>query len=459
MTQVSLSPAPTRVRRLLATLKRHWSLVLLLVVAFGYSATVTLQHTEAFSPVDEWVYADYLYKMPEQGIVFEGEYAGDEALEILACEGTSPFGPYDAPCQEHYVDKSAFPNNGLTTASPYTPIYFALTRIVGDAIHIVTGLDQLTSWRLTGSLWLAASMFVLYLLMRQWKVRDHAIAALGLAFIASPFAWWTYTYVSTDAPSFLVGGLLLYLAVAYQRGQRSGWWLVAVSTLAVLIKVTNILALGLVGLYLVIQLIREARRTEWSGLSTRRPEHPNRYSLALLGIPVVSVTVAAAAEFGWLRLVSAWAVSDRRADQGVNTSLTGGELLSQFTNFLPNAITYSPIGSYLPGFVYAPLNWITVAAVVGAFWTIRARERSWSVVLPVTIAAAISAPLLAVTLQLVNGSYFQLPSRYGAPILAGFLLLGGLILRSRAGSWAVGLYATALLVVGVWLSGYLATLA
>lgn len=459
MTQ-PLTPPVTRLTRVTLALRKHWALVLLLAVSFGYTGAVTALHTEAFSPIDEWVYVDYLYKMPEQGIVHEGEYAGEETLEILACDGTSPFGPAGPPCGSDYeADTSEFPNGGLTTASPYTPIHFAITRVLGDAIHVVTGIDELTSWRLTGSLWLAAGIFVLYLLMRKWGVRNHAIAALGLAFIASPYVWWTYTYVSTDASAFLVGALLLYLSSEYIRGARSGWWLVLISVVGVLIKVTNILGLWMMGLYLVITFIRELRSTQWTGLRTRRPDHPERYSLALLGIPALSLVIAGVTEFVWLRLVQLWAVSDLRVDQGVSIPLGPQEFLQQFTNFLPGALVSSPIGSYVPGFVYTPLMWITVAGVLGAFWLLRSKDATSTTVITVTIAAATFAPLLALTLQIVTSSYFALPARYGGPIVPGFLLLAGLLMRNRVGSLFVGGYGVALLAVGVWLSGYLATIA
>jgi hypothetical protein len=89
----------------------------------------------------------------------------------------------------------------------------------------------------------------------------------------------------------------------------------------------------------------------------------------------------------------------------------------------------------------------------------KVKDESSSVVIAVVIAAVTFAPLLAITLQVITGSYFQLPSRYGAPLIAAFLLLAGMILRGRVGSWVVGGYAVALLVIGVWLSAALATVA
>lgn len=459
MTPAPATPTAKRWKRpLFSFLKIHWVAVALVAVSMGYAGTVTLLHEDALSPVDEWVYVDYLYKLPAQGMVHEGEIVGDETLSLLACEGTSPFGTIGPPCAEEFGDTSKFPNEGVTSAAAYTPLYFASTRIVGDAIHAVTGIQQLESWRLTGVLWLAMSMVAFYALARQWRVSNHAILSLGLAFIASPLAWWTYTYVSTDAPSFFFGAAMLYLSEQYLRGKRSGWWLPIVSVLAVAVKLTNLLAVGLMALYLLVRWLREIRQTSRIGLRSVQPGFTNRYSLSMLGFPVVAVVLSSTVQLIWMRLVPLMAVSDHRVDQGISGQLTGSELLMQFTNFLPGAIVYSPISSFLPGFVFTPLTWICVASVLGAFFAMRARDDSSSIVIAVTFAAAFFAPMLAIALQTMTGSYFQLPSRYGAPILAGFLLLGGLLLRNKGASWLVGLFATALLVVGVWLSAYLATL-
>ena len=445
-------------RRAVRYFRLHWVAVLLVLISVGYGTTVTALHGGELSPVDEWVYVDYLYKLPAQGMVHAGEMVQDPTLKILTCDGVIPWGKVGPPCANSFPDTSPFPNGGLTSAAPYTPIYFALTRGVGDAIHAVTGIDQLKSWRLTGVLWLAGSMIVLYALFRQWRIPNHAILAVGLGFIASPLAWWTFTYVSTDAPSFLIGTLLLYLAVRFTRGQGSGWWLPVVAVVGVLFKVTNILALWLVGLYLIICWIRELKQTHWNGLKTLRPGMPHRYSLSLLGFPLLALVLAAASEFLWLRIVQALAVSDRVADQGVVVDLTTHALLSEVTKFLPSTLTYNPIDIYVPGFVYAPLSWLCIAGVLGAFMLLRLKDRLSSMTIAVTIAAASFAPLLAITLEVTMNSYFVLPSRYGAPILGGFLLLIGSMLRNKAASWVLGAYAVALFGVGAWLSGYLAVL-
>jgi hypothetical protein len=437
-------------------LNKLWVPVVLLIAAFAMSGTITAHHSDALSPVDEWVYVDYLYKLPEQGIVHQGEKIGKEALNIMACDGVKPYGPMGPACGTSYADLSKFPFKGVTSADAYTPVYFAITRVVGDAIHAATGIDQLTAWRLTGSLWLALTVSLLYLLMRQWRVPRWVSLGLGLAFIASPFSWWTYSYVSTDAPSVALGVLLLYAAVKFSRGQWSGWWVVAISTAAVIFKVTNILAVCLAALYLLIVWLLELRRTRWSVLTTRRPDHANRASLALPGLALMALAMSGAAQVAWLAIRRALALGVP-PDQAIGIPLTVQEIVSQIVNFLPGTITANVnlsgstnLAYPIPPFVVEPLAWVCIAGVLGAFWTLKKKAVTTPLIVSITIAALFFAPMLAVILQLFTGAYFPLPPRYGAPILGAFLLAAGMMVKNN---WATGilvgysiaLYATVLI--------------
>lgn len=181
--------------------RRYGVPALLLLAALIMCVIVTLSHSNQISPIDEWVYLDYLYKLPADAIALQGEAIGQQALQQMSCEGVKPYGAMGAPCGSDYESQRAlYPQDGLTSADAYTPVYFALTWFAGKAIQAVTSLGEVPSLRLTGFLWLAGGLIAFYLLMRAMRVPKLAILALGLIFIATPFAWWTYTYVNTDAP-------------------------------------------------------------------------------------------------------------------------------------------------------------------------------------------------------------------------------------------------------------------
>lgn len=433
--------------RLAGPARRNWGLAALVCAAIPYLAVVTLLHTRAVSPIDEWVYLDYMQKFPMQGFVHEGERMSEESLEQMACVGVTPYGPIGPPCDNALdgpIDE--FPNQGLSTASPYTPVYFAVTWVTGGALQVLPGVDLLDGWRLSGLLWFIGSAIVLFRLFKQFGIAQGPALVIGLAYLGSPYSWWTYTYVGTDAPSVLIGGLLLTLAVDLARGRHVGVLLAVIGIIGTTIKLTNAIGVALALLYLGIVALRRiiSREPGW---------------LRLLSPSLASLVVGIAIQILWMRIVAGTAVSDVRPVQNIDTTLDLPELLLQTTNFLPGTITSNPLGAFLPGFVYAPLSWLCVAGVLGSIMFVRARQPSSSMVVAVALASVIAAPLLAIALQIVTSSYFQLPPRYGATILPGLLLLVGMLVRSRAGAIAIGAYAGAILIVGVWLSAFLAALA
>lgn len=432
-------------------IRAFWVPIVLVIAALGVSGTTTLLHTAQLSPVDEWVYVDYLYKIPTQGVVHRGENLGEQALKIMACDGEKANGRMGPKCGSDYEAlRNKFPYHGKTSADLYTPVYFDIVWAVGGAIHLVSGVDLVTSWRLTGPLWQAAGMVLLFVLMRLWKVRPLTILGLGLAVISAPFSWWTYSYISTDAPSFTLGVLALLAAVKFVRGQWSGWWVVLITAIAIAFKGTNILIVGLVGLYLVIQWLWERKATSWSGWSTPRPGLPERRWLALPGIAVMSGAAAIAIEVVWLAIRNAIAIAPP-PDQGVSAPLDINSLGAQIMNFLPNTITANvvlgagPSVAYpIPAWVTWPLTVICVTGVFGAFWRLRKGAKRVPLVIAVFAMALLAGPVLAVSVVVQGGVYFPLPPRYGAPILGAFILLAGMTVKYRPAVWVLLGYSIAL---------------
>jgi hypothetical protein len=406
-------------------------------------------HSNALSPIDEWVYSDYLDKVPAEVVVKQGELIGPTALNRIACDGIYPYGPMGAPCGTSYSDVSKFPFAGHTSADGYTPLYFVSTWAVGRVIRFIAPVDELTSWRLTSPLWLAGTVLVLFLLLRRQKVRPVVMLAVGTAFIVSPFSWWTYTYVSTDAPSVLFGGLLLLLASHLDRRPARTWWLLAASALAVAFKVTNILAVCLIALFLVltwVQQIQHSRRERGSGLALDRP------SLRLPLIGVAAVGAALVVELAWLEIRKAIAVGPV-AGLNINQRLPLMELARQSVNFLPGTLTSNVTVSggtsttmALPLFAWAvaPLSWMCIAGVLAGVWSASLRSTRWPVMMTTAVASVMFAPMLAVALAFTQGTYFEMPPRYGAPILAAMLLVCGLTMRNRLVAWVFLIYSVAL---------------
>ncbi|WP_166786487.1 glycosyltransferase family 39 protein [Cryobacterium sp. TMT2-15-1] len=427
--------------------------LILVIAGLAMSIAVTTQHSDALSPSDEWVYVDYLHKFPHQGLVRQGEPIGQESLELMACSGVRAYGPMGPPCGGPYDDISDFPFGGVTSAYGYTPLYFAPTWLAATAIDTITSADFLTSARLTGAIWLALTMITLYWMFREFRVKRLVALALGLCFIGSPYSWWRYTYVTTDAPTVAITALMLIMALRFLRGRMSGWWLVPAGTLAMLFKPSNILTVGLIAVFLLIEAGRRWRQNRPTGISlTWRaflsgpgPEH-------LVGVAAAMVIASGVAQFLWLQVQKAIAVG-LPADQGQGRPLTVADIFSQAVNFLPDTIVSNVVlygtntNSYaIPASIVEPLSWLTVAGVAGGIWMLSRRNSNASIISAIAISAVAFAPLLALMLQLTLGEYYEIPARYGAPVLAGFLLAAGLTAQNRWVSYLVLTYGTALVI-------------
>jgi len=425
-----------------------WVTAILVMVALALPVSYTLLHSLKTSPIDEWVYIDYTDRVFQQGRALEGDVASRYTTDIMACYGVLPGGTFGT-CG--LGETAALPYGGHPTGSPYMPIYFWITASVGGVIRLATGIEPLIAWRLTGALWLAAAMLVYVRLSRLWRVPDAATLALGGLLIASPYVWTAHSFISTDARSLLIGASLLMLATQIRRGKLHAAWLILAAPLAVALKITNLVAVGLAVMYLLIAWASDAVRS-------RRAGDPAKLRPLIGRIAIVTAGIAAAGlmQVLWLRFVNSTAATSYRADQGVATPLGKGELINQALNFLPGAITSNP---FITASYYAQaasgLSWFLITAVLGSFLRLNKWGARGEMVTSVAIASVLAAPALAILLHAVTGSYFQLPSRYGASLIPAFLLMGGFLIRNRVALWLLGAYALALGAIAVALSVYL----
>lgn len=453
-----------RYRSFLKLFMRNRVPVFLVLIATLFASAVTLLHDDALSPIDEIVYLDYTFKVDESGIVRQGESFGDEVAYVIACEGVVPHGDLGQECAEGaHVDLEAMPNEGLTTGHSYPPVYFWLTRLIGDPIHFVTGLSEVASWRLTGVMWLCAGLLAMVALFRRWQIPEAVTFTMGLVFIASPFTWWTYTYLSTDVSLFFFGTLTLLIVTDVMQGRQRGWWLIPVSIAGVLFKITNLLVLGLAVLVLILHLVSERIRQRKrnvplddhsNGSNTRSPNA--RKALVPL---LVAIFLAAAAEIFWMKVFPLFAVSNVLAEQGISSPLSGTELARLSTGALGGAILHNPAAGFLPGspigVLYAPLGWLVVAGVVGAMMSFCWNPASGPLVWGTGIASVVALPALALLMYFATGSYFELPARYAAGLIPAILLVSGLMLRSAPMRIVINVYAGLMLLLGLLVAYYI----
>ena len=429
----------------------HWVALALVLIAVVYGGAVTLLHGDAESPIDETVYLDYTYKVWDQGLVYQGEQFGPDIAHRVGCDSVIPHGTLGQECGSGTVNLEALPNGGYTTGSGYTPVYFWTVRIIGDPIHALTGLSDVSSWRMSGVVWLAGTVLLLAALLRRSGVSNLATLTLGALFIASPYVWWTNTYISTDVSVVPFGAAVLLVMLEARRGRLSPWWLLPLGVLAPVFKITNLLVFSLAILYLAIDsLARWWHRRRSAATDTPPPLAPTH---AVWLQVLLAAVLAVAAQVVWLRLVPLLAVSDVVVDQGVTTQLTGSQLVGLAMSGIAGPITHNPFaalaGTPLFGLIFTPLTWLAIAFVIGALMVIPWDRERGPIIWATAIGSIAALPALAIAMWVMTDTYFPLPARYGAALIPAVLLVGGYMLRNRIAMIIALGYAGALMAVGV----------
>jgi hypothetical protein len=349
----------------------------------------------------------------------------------MPCNG----GPYDNP--------AAYPQAGKTSADLYTPAYFAVSYVAAKAIQLVTGTDLLTAARLSGALWLAAGMWIFWLLMRKFRVHDWVTVGLGLAYIASPIALFNYTYISTDAPGFLVGVLLLYFAIRFIRGESSGWWLVPIAVAATWLKVANLVAVGMVFILLIVMVLSRWKRPH------RLPEGVTR--LKLIVIPVVMVVASIVAELIWIVIRAAIKVGPQPS-QGLDGKLDLRTLGDLIDVFFPGPLGFTAGPLPVPPFLSVPLAWLVVAGVIGMLFLTKRWGENRAISIAVATSVTVFGPLMLIGMYLVLGTVPPISGRYAAALIAPMLLTAAYIARNSIARWLILIYGSGLLATVLFYS-------
>jgi len=406
---------------------------------------VAVPQNEPLSPLDEFVYVDYLAKVPTQFVVHQGEQMGDVALDALACRGVAALGPEALSCGiDGTRDADIYREGGKTTADIYTPAYFAITWVAAQPF-VWAGTDLVDGGRLVGGLWLGLGVVLMFLLMTRLRVPPLLAWGLGVLVIISPASHWANTFVSTDAPSLAAGaGIGLLALLAYQR-RASPVWLALAVALAIAIKFQNIIAVALVAIVLVVLAGRDAlARTP--GLPTRQRVLAivkDRSVVIAAGMMIVAIVT----QVSWM-LVRASIVYAAAPDLNVEVPLSKTGLLMESFNFLRRTALGVEQGADTPikTVVGMVLVMLTITGVVGMIFAGGRGSTESLIAGSVLLASTAAAPVLAVALNVALGETLNIPPRYGLSILPAFVLCAGwLFSMKKWGPAAVAVLAAVLL--------------
>jgi len=399
---------------------------------FLMSALLVSMHVGGYtklSPIDELQHIDYLYQIPDHPE--PDDRVGQRALHQQLCRGVDAEGFGPPACQAGRLDPKVFQEKGYNTAAGYTPAYYAITRVGAETLLLLTPLDDLvTAGRLTGGLWLGLGLGLIYVVGRVRRISRLPLVAVTVLLGASPALLFPSSTIAPDAAALVAGGLMMLTLTWWERrpSWRSAGLLVLACVLATAIKLTYLVAVGLVGLYLLVRW--------WRGRSPRSLPRTTPLLAVACGIAFLVVPVAWATYLATLPQIT----PDDLPAMATQFAVTGfpwtGLSDSLLVLLSPLSSPWVPVGS--PQLTYLTTSVVSIvitagAVAAGVFGAAREPERDLA--RATLLAALVGAAGLVVMGYLMAGSYIPLPARYGAALVPALALSAAAAAQRRSAGW------------------------
>lgn len=393
------------------------------------------------SPIDELQHIDYLYQIPDHPE--PDDKVGQAALHQQLCRGVDAPGFGPPACQAGRLDPNVFQEKGYNTAAGYTPVYYAFTRAGAETVLLLTPLDDLvTAGRVTGGLWLGLGLGLIYGVGRMRGIARLPLVAVTVLVGASPALLFPSSTIAPDGAALASGGLIILALTWWER--RPSWrraaLLVLACVLATAIKLTYLVAVAAVGLYLLVRW--------WRGRSTRSLPRTTPLLAVACGIACLVAPVAWTAYLATMPQIP----SDDLPAMATQFAVTGfpwtGLSDSLLVLLSPLSSPWVPVGS--PQLTYLTTSVVSIVLTAGAiaagvFGIAREPERDLA--RATLLAAVVGAAGLVVMGYLTAGSYIPLPARYGAALVPALALSAAAAAHRRSAGWL--LLALAVVTAGL----------
>ena len=409
------------------------AMLVVVLASFVFTADQVAEH-EMMSPIDEYQYVGYYASVADEGIVRQGTPMPLYAKRYMVCNGVRAIpemGVNPDGCRD---PKSInYPIAGGTTADLYTPLYFLSIRALAQPL-IWADVDFVDAGRAAGGFWLALGAVFLYLAMRRMRTSLPVALGLSLVLVGSLPAYWSTTYISTDATAFASGAIAAWLTM--RALQRVRWSLVLLPVAAAvftLFKLQNLIGFVVAAAVLVLAALVDAGKDQSqdrAGIGARlRAFLTDRRVLSAVAIGVLSVV----AQGAWLAIRAALAVGPQ-PELGLVVPLEGRHLVLELGNLLP-LMAQGATSPYMTGPASLPDYAVgTLLAIGGAAGL--AMSKGVPAILRIVgfatvLVAILAAPALAIAIGVMEGVYIPIPNRYATSLFPWALLSAALLIDTR----------------------------
>jgi hypothetical protein len=439
--------------------------VLTCVLVPGSLIAVHVVENPMLSPIDEAAHYDYVNRVADGSLPRLGQFLLPSTLRTISCTGVALHGLISPPCNAPTLQPLEYAGEGYQYEAQQPPTYYAVTAVLRWVPQDVLGVNSLDATRLTGIIWLASGLFLVWGAGRLLELKPKTISIGILLLAAAPVVVYESSIVSNQATSVFAGGLIAFLAALAWR--RRGWW--ALPTLAFAgfvvctMDVANFLPVAVVAaLFVLLAFAERPPEDQPSESALRRAANSRwlRHAAALAVGGGLAVVV-------WLIVYRSVALINPRdlptfdvlRTGPMGLSLIASEAVTLLAPLTGSFVAYRSSAAAIPPESFLSQNLQVVfstvlqyVVVAGGLAWLFVRPRQWShwlgmVTLP---ALYIGGVVLGVSVYRTYDANPGLSGRYGLALAP--LLVLGLVgsLRSRASKGAVG----ALAVSAVGLSFY-----
>lgn len=447
-------------------------MVLALALVIGHAHSYT-----EVSPVDELQHLDYLIRAGDGHLVGLGDLFSQRSLRIETCHRLDADFDSKVPAcvtdPSIELDPTTFQESGFNTAAIHPPTYYVVDGVLARVIASVLPVkdDPLTNGRVAGAVWSMAAVGALWLLLRELGANRLLSSALIAITISAPTVLFAAATINTDGTSLLCGALLVWAVIRWERGRLPMWVVLAATALCAGTKVTNLIAVAVVVLYLFIRCNWSARtstrpaRASDTGISTRSPMtrvtegvrefvRVNRRRL----LPVVWISATAVLVSGIWQVVATSIATVAGPDIPMTQRYTVTQFpMGQFIGAWRQ--TFDPLfGPYLPPFLRTDgvtlisglVAVLLIACVIVAMVRSPRGSRDRALACASLAAAAVAGPAIVLFNYGFQSVYVDIPFRYALVAVPALVAAAGMVLRAR---WATllttGLAVASLASVGI----------
>jgi len=436
-----------------------------MVLALGLVIGHVHSYTEV-SPIDELQHLDYLIRAGDGHLVGLGDLFSQQSLRLETCHRLdAAFDAKVPPCVTDdtvQLDPTSFQESGFNTAAIHPPTYYVIDGLLARAIAATLPVkdDLFTNGRVAGAVWLMAAVGALWMLLRELGANRILASALIAITISAPTVLFAAATINADGTSLLCGSLLLWAVVRWERGRLPLWVVLAAAALCAGTKVTNLIGVAVVVLYLLI-------RCNWSSIRSTSASTDTSTAAATSGgpgsnrrssqtgvierlkafcwsnrrrlLPVLWTSMVAVVMSGIWQVVAQSIATVPGADIPMTQRYTVTSFpMSQFIGSWRQ--TFDPLfGPYLPPFLRTDLVTLTsgLTAVLLVLLVIVAMVRSprgsrqRALACASLGAAAIAGPAIVLFNFGFQSVYVDIPFRYALVAVPALVASAAVLLRGR----------------------------